>query len=305
MPGQHRQLLSEEPDAYAALVRNVSGHGILLLDPEARVKSWNRGAERMTGWSEGDVAGLPYEALFANRSVADRLPARQLESARSGRLVEEESLRSRSDGLEFTVSSTLEPVRGRFGELKGYVEVFADISLRKAREEDLFRRATRDPLTGALNRAHFSTVAEQELERARRFSEPLTVVMLDIDHFKRINDSYGHPVGDRAIISLVELCLAELRAIDTVGRVGGEEFALLLPRANKEPAVEIMQRLRRRIAENVLECDGGIKLSYTVSIGLATRRPHLNKFTELLRCADQALYKAKNKGRNRVEAWFE
>jgi diguanylate cyclase (GGDEF)-like protein len=182
--------------------------------------------------------------------------------------------------------------------------VFHDITEQKRREERLYQRATRDPLTGLFNRGHFTEMATIEIDRARRFAEPLSLAMVDIDYFKKINDTYGHEAGDKAIICLATTCARFIRKIDFIGRIGGEEFAILLPRANKEPAIEIMQRLRIKLAEQrVPALDKNI--NFTVSMGIATLRPTTKDLAELLRNADAALYKAKREGRNRVEAWFE
>ena len=183
--------------------------------------------------------------------------------------------------------------------------MFQDITEAKQREERLYQRATRDPLTGVANRGHFSEMGTLEIERARRFAEPLSLLLMDIDHFKRVNDTHGHETGDRVIQRLAATCASHLRRIDLVARLGGEEFAVLLPRANKEPATEMAQRLRRLIAEQRVAIDGGREIAFTVSIGLASLRPTTRDLAELLRNADAALYKAKREGRNRVEVWFE
>ena len=206
---------------------------------------------------------------------------------------------------EFLAQTAIDAMRTDSGELLGFVEVFQDITEAKQRETRLYERATRDALTGVCNRGHFVEMANLEIERARRFAEPLSLALIDIDHFKRVNDSYGHEVGDRAIVTLAKTCMTQIRKIDLFGRLGGEEFGLLLPRANKEPAAEMLQRLRRLAAEQRVAVGGGREIGFTVSIGLASLRPNTHDLAELMRNADAALYQAKREGRNCVQVWFE
>jgi diguanylate cyclase (GGDEF)-like protein len=200
---------------------------------------------------------------------------------------------------------SLDAVRLPTGQIGGFVEVFTDITEQKAREAKLYFRATRDALTGVYNRGHFTELAMMEIERARRFSEPLSLALLDLDHFKSINDRFGHESGDTALISFIRVCEEFTRKVDFIGRMGGEEFAILLPRANKEPAFELLQRLRLRVMETRIQTKGSGSFEFTVSIGLASLRPSVKDLRELMRNADASLYKAKREGRNRVEAWFE
>jgi diguanylate cyclase (GGDEF)-like protein len=195
-------------------------------------------------------------------------------------------------------------VRDAAGEISGFIEVFSDVTEQKEREDALYRSATRDSLTGVFSRGHFIEMANMEIDRARRFAEPLSVAMFDIDHFKAVNDTYGHAAGDKVIIALTQSIVGYIRKIDFIGRIGGEEFALLLPRANKQPALEVAQRLRKLLSELTVDV-GEATINFTVSIGVAALRPTTRDLPDLLRNADAALYKAKREGRNRAEAWFE
>ena len=302
---QHEALLKSDPARYAEVVREVSAFGIYLLDAEGLIRSWNRGAENITGYREHEVLGRPFATLFTEAGQREGLPQRTLQFARANRHHKDEQLRRRSDGEELIALCTLDAVRRDSGELASFVEVFTDITEIKRREAALYHRATRDALTGLFNRGHFTELATQELERARRFSEPLTVALMDLDHFKRVNDTHGHDAGDQTLMQFAGLCQEHARKIDLVGRLGGEEFVMLLPRANKEPAFEILQRLRLAVMEARCTSSAGVTYGYTVSMGLASLRSHTRDLRELLRNADAALYKAKREGRNRVECWFE
>ncbi len=302
---QHEALLKSDPARYAEVVREVSAFGIYLIDPEGMIRSWNRGAANITGLDEAEVLGRPFATLFNDVGQREGLAQRTLQFARTNRHHKDEQPRRRSNGEELIALCTLDAVRRDSGELASFVEVFTDITELKRREAALYHRATRDALTGLFNRGHFTELATQEIERARRFAEPLTVGLMDIDHFKRVNDTYGHDAGDQALIQFAGVCQQHARKIDLVGRLGGEEFVMLLPRANKEPAFEILQRLRLSVMESRTTSSNGTVFNFTVSIGLASLRPHTKDLRELLRNADAALYKAKREGRNRVECWFE
>lgn len=178
-----------------------------------------------------------------------------------------------------------------------------EIEMRKSAEEELQRLAITDSLTGIYNRRHFFLLANRELERARDHEQELSIILFDVDHFKRLNDTYGHLVGDQVLQSLVRSCQRTLRSRDVLARYGGEEFAVLLPRTGVRQALGIAERLRRTIEETPLDTDKGV-MSLMASFGVAVFRgePDLT-IDGLLDRADQALYQAKRDGGNRVCAW--
>jgi diguanylate cyclase (GGDEF)-like protein len=159
--------------------------------------------------------------------------------------------------------------------------------------------ATTDSLTGALSRRAFLTAGARDMKQMRNRGEELTCVMLDVDHFKSINDKHGHPIGDRALQQIVLLLKAGLRSEDYLGRIGGEEFGIILPGAGRADALGIGDRLRRRVMDAGLAIPGG-ELKLTVSAGVATLTPDDACIEDLLGRADTALYLAKTGGRNRL-----
>ena len=165
---------------------------------------------------------------------------------------------------------------------------------------ELARLAMSDELTGLANRRSFFSRGEEELRMARRYPAPLSLLMLDIDRFKNVNDQHGHHVGDRVLQMVASTMRSLIREVDKLGRLGGEEFAILLPRTPPGEAVTLAERLRRAVAAQVLETDG-LCLSVTISIGVAALRGETLTLDDLLREADTALYRAKNLGRDRVE----
>ena len=175
-----------------------------------------------------------------------------------------------------------------------------DITERKLLEEELRRQAHVDYLTGIYNRRHFMERAEQELSRAHRYAKPLSMLMLDIDHFKQINDRHGHKVGDTVLKAVADLSQATFRDVDIVGRLGGEEFAALLPETDQPAALEAAERLRATIANARIPLPGAPPVSFSVSIGVSSMDSPEDNIDALLQRADKALYKAKDGGRNRV-----
>lgn len=166
-------------------------------------------------------------------------------------------------------------------------------------EQELLHVSRHDGLTGAFNRRYLDEVAERELALARRHGHPLAVAMIDIDHFKLVNDNFGHDIGDRVLQQLVRCCRAELREIDHFGRLGGEEFICLLPETGQLAALQCAERLRLNLQALCLDTPQG-PLRFTVSIGVAVLEPRHADWAALLRDADQAMYRAKHAGRNCV-----
>ena len=181
-----------------------------------------------------------------------------------------------------------------------FIASYTDITDRKKMEEDLRRLATTDPLTGVNNRRRYTEISERELTRCKRYRHPLCVLMLDADHFKNINDTYGHEVGDRVLKALADACTGELRDVDVLGRFGGEEFTVTLPETPLETALEAAERLRVKLAETTEKLEDGQDISFTVSIGASCLNGQEEGLADLLNRADAALYNAKEQGRNKV-----
>ncbi len=201
-------------------------------------------------------------------------------------------------GREFIVE--MAAIAVEFGGDPAILVALNDISHRKQMESELFFQASTDSLTGIANRRHFLAQAEQEMRRSRRFARDMAVMMIDIDHFKAINDQNGHAVGDAVLQALVKRALESLRQSDILGRLGGEEFAVILPETNLAAATASAERLRQHIAKRSLIAEHNA-IACTVSIGVAQLHAGDSTIDDLLNRADEALYRAKNEGRNRVE----
>jgi len=208
-----------------------------------------------------------------------------------------------SQGTEVAARLVLYPPARGFDretqKLAEWIAAQAGIALENARlHEEMRRQATTDELTTLVNRRRFIEALEVELERARMFGTPLTVVLADLDDFKRINDGFGHHAGDHALRSFGELLRDHVRDVDVAGRIGGEEFAVFLPETGADAAAAVASRMREALASSRITLPEGEQIRLTASFGIA--ESVVGQSTdELLRRADYALYEAKRAGKNR------
>ena len=186
------------------------------------------------------------------------------------------------------------------GKVVGYVGTITDISARKELESKLEHQAHYDFLTEVINRRRFMALAERELMRVKRYPAPLTLVAIDLDHFKAVNDQYGHDVGDQVLREFSQLCRSMLREQDLMALLGGEEFAFLFPQTHAEQAMEVVERMRYAIEASETKIAQGGGLKYTASFGVTCFRGASDTVDTLLTRADEALYQAKHEGRNRA-----
>jgi len=170
----------------------------------------------------------------------------------------------------------------------------------KALRDDLVTHATRDALTGLLNRRELDARTAAAIAHAQRYDRALSCAMVDVDHFKAVNDRYGHAVGDAVLCEAATRLRETCRETDTIGRYGGEEFIVLFPEATTEDAMVAAERIRRAFCDVALTA-GGVDLLLTASIGVATWAPSMTVPASLYSAADRALYQAKERGRNRAE----
>ena len=180
----------------------------------------------------------------------------------------------------------------------GRMLTYTDVTDLARNAEQLERLATTDELTGLSNRRHFLALAEAEWSRFQRYNRPLSLIVFDIDHFKSINDQFGHDVGDRALAHVAKLCMESKRSLDIAARTGGDEFVVLLPETELAQADIVADRLRQEVAEHPLQADGA-RIPMTVSIGVAGAALSMSGIDALMKLADRSLYQAKADGQNR------
>jgi diguanylate cyclase (GGDEF)-like protein len=185
---------------------------------------------------------------------------------------------------------------------RAYCLVMRDITDKREAGESLRKSTACDHLTGIANRRFFFEAAELELVRWRRAPRDVSLILFDVDHFKLINDRHGHPTGDVVLRHFAELLSAMSREVDVVARVGGEEFAVLLPSTAPAAAVAAAERLRHAVELQPAEV-GGSPIAYTVSGGVATMADDVADLDALIKRADETLYAAKHNGRNNIQCW--
>ncbi len=287
---------SDELGMLRAALDNID-QGIILLDRQLNAQFMNRAVRKLAGVPDDKAERRPHyselvnDARFTNASaVLEAFLSRRIALVRAGDPTPTD-LRM-SDGRTIRAHCATLPEGGR-------MLTYTDVTDLVRTAEQLERLATIDAMTGAYNRRHFLALAEMEWDRFQRYHRPLSLFILDIDRFKSINDRFGHDVGDRAIAHVVDLCRATKRSSDIVGRIGGDEFALLLPETDSSQAETVSERLRRAVADTPLPVDGA-SVAMTVSIGIARATLSQSGVDALMKKADQFLYQAKLGGRNRI-----
>lgn len=309
---------------YLAQIVNGSAVATFVIDRYHVVTHWNRACEALTGMPARDMLGSQqqWRAFYdAPRPVmADIVLDGAHESAVNtyyhGKYRPSSVIKGGYEAEDFFpafgetgrwVFFTAAPLRNAAGEMVGAVETLQDVSGRKHAEialrksEERYRLISQlDALTQLFNSRHLHEQLGREIERAQRYARPLTLMMIDADHFKRVNDTFGHLKGDSVLQSLAQTLRECLRVSDTAFRYGGEEFVALMPETVLATALVVAERLRQQFAALALDMGAAQPLYCTVSIGVAELTADDTAHT-LLQRADQAAYKAKAKGRNRVE----
>ncbi len=276
-----------------------SSASILITDPEGVIEYVNPALSRTSQYAPEELLGRQ-PSLFKSGMVSPEIFQALWSDIAAGRDWRGELLNRRKNGETYWEDVSISPVSDATGAITHFVAVKDDISNRKAMENELRSLATIDPLTGVLNRRSFFELAEQELSRCRRHPRPLSALMLDIDLFKLVNDRYGHQTGDDVLRAVVAACLTSLRDRDIIGRLGGEEFACILPDTTIEQAMIAAERLRVAVSGRAVGRADGQPITVTVSVGVASLRDTDGGVETVLNRADAALYAAKQAGRNVV-----
>ncbi|MCQ8118677.1 diguanylate cyclase [Methylomonas rosea] len=278
-------------------------HGVVITDVNANIEWANKAFETLTGFSRHEAIGMRPNELVKSGKQDPTFYQNLWDTILSGNTWRGEIVNRRKNGELYDEELVISPVKDQQGCIRHFVGVKQDVSERKRIQSELWELATTDGLTGFLNRRHFMARLENEFARVQRNNHRVAVLMLDLDHFKQINDGYGHPTGDAMLQHFAGIIRAELRKIDVVGRIGGEEFAIFMPETDAEPAIIIAERLRNVLADTPLVIDKHT-ISITVSIGIALMHADSGTADCVLTKADKALYTAKENGRNSVRVWL-
>lgn len=259
----------------------------------------NEAFTSLTGYTSQEVIGKTPRLLQGD--ATDSSVREKIYSAlNANEAVRETILNYSKTGEPYWLDMNIVPLKNAVGEITYFAAIERDVTEQKLREQSLHEQAINDPLTGLLNRRGFTDIANKLCTNAHRSGQTCCVAMLDIDHFKQINDTHGHHAGDLVLSQLAVIFKKSLRMSDIFGRLGGEEFALLLVNANRESAYKKLETLRKEIASAPFPISDNKVISITVSIGMHEIESDNTELSKALDCADKHLYRAKNAGRNQV-----
>ncbi|MFC1886370.1 diguanylate cyclase [Thermodesulfobacteriota bacterium] len=273
-----------------------SKDAIVNMDKEGNLHMVNPAGMELFGMTDPELKSNNFRDLYVEPAMARRFSATILEQ---GHIRDFGIQLYGKGGKTMDCLMTATTKLSDDGALIGYEGIIRDVTPYKKMEEELRRLATIDSLTGINNRRNFLDLAQKEMNRSKRYENPFSLIMLDIDHFKKVNDTYGHSVGDQVLIEFCGICLKAIRESDIMGRLGGEEFAVALVENDKEAAMILAERIRKNVASHTVII-GNEELRVTASLGVAQMWPDCD-LNSMLERADNALYQAKGNGRNQVK----
>jgi diguanylate cyclase (GGDEF)-like protein/PAS domain S-box-containing protein len=279
----------------AARVFEQSSEGFVICDPHMNILSVNRAFSEITGYSETEALGQNPSLLKSGRQDADFYRDMWEHINETGSW-QGEIWNRRKSGEIYPEWLSISAARGDHGELTHYIGIFSDITQHKKTEEHIRYLAHYDALTGLPNRSLLNDRIKIAIAQAQRRKQQLTLMFIDLDRFKNVNDSLGHLVGDRLLIEVAQRLKTVVRDEDTVSRLGGDEFILLLPATDADGAIRVAEKIIQALTEAFLT--EGNELSVTPSIGIAMYPADGQQAERLLQCADSAMYRAKEAGRN-------
>ena len=297
--------MEESAQLYKNILENLYD-GVYYLDRDKRVTFWNKGAERLTGYRSIDVLGrISSDRILAHineegKSVCrNDCPAEK--TIQDGRTREAEMFFRHKKGHNVPVMIRVSPIRDDKGNIIGAVQIFSDnVAKLKLKRQiaDLHRQSLLDPLTQLANRRALGMFLDERRQELQRYGWPFGVLFVDIDHFKRVNDQYGHEVGDEVLKMVANTLSSNKRSFDIVGRWGGEEFLAIVINVDRDDLKRTGERFRHFV-EGARFIDEKAAIGVTVSIGATLCLPE-DDADSLVRRADELMYRCKKEGRNCV-----
>lgn len=294
------QKLNLSLQRFEAVVNNAYD-GIITIDEDQNIKLFNEAAQSMFGYKIEELIGKPLTNLIPKKyrnKHTEYVKGFKKSPISSRAMQTRASVQGlRKDGSNFPIEVTISKIK--VDDNIEFTAVIRDTSEKNNLLEELLLSSRQDPLTNLNNRRYFLELLESEVIRSKRFKRDYSLLMLDIDYFKLINDKFGHLCGDKALIAFSNILIENVREVDVVCRWGGEEFMVLLPEISKENALTVAEKIRRSI-ESLEINDKGILINMTVSIGLQCFSGEDVNIQQMIDTVDKCLYKAKKSGRNRV-----
>jgi diguanylate cyclase (GGDEF)-like protein/PAS domain S-box-containing protein len=307
---ERRRLVAELAEQHEVLrvTLHSIGEAVITTDAQGHVAWLNPTAERFTGWSDAEAKGRTLEEVF---HVADEQSLEKLESPLSACMAEGKpasrvgpALLIARDGRTYGIDETAAPIRAQTGALLGFVLVFRDVSETRRMAGEMTYRATHDSLTGLINRAEFEARLARTLQRSKDDDSEHTLLYIDLDQFKVVNDTCGHAVGDHLLRQVARLLTSTVRSSDTLARLGGDEFAIILEGCAGSRAQAVAQKICDRMDDFRFMHDEK-RCRIGASIGLVPISAGWDSISAIWQAADTACYSAKEAGRNRVHVWYE
>lgn len=281
----------------------AAANSIIITDTEANIKWANPAFTRLTGYSLEEAMGNKPSELVKSGKQNELFYQEMWRNLLAGKHWRGEVINRHKNGDLYHEELSIAPVKNNRGEIVNFIGIKENISERKSLEEMLHKLANTDPLTGLFNRRVFLERLTQESDRISRLGGSAVLLMLDLDFFKNINDNYGHAAGDEVLKQFANVMRHNSRSIDVPARLGGEEFAILLPSTGRKEALIMAERLRKEVGNIAITHPKGT-VHITVSIGAALLSEHDTDSEVVLNRADSAMYTAKESGRNQV-CWFD
>jgi diguanylate cyclase (GGDEF)-like protein/PAS domain S-box-containing protein len=299
----------------------TTANAIAITDRKGTIQWVNPAWTDLTGYSKEESIGQNARIIKSEKHDA-AFYKKMWDTILAGKVWRGELVNRRKDGSLYYEEETITPVLNNHGEVTNFIAIKLNISKRKQADDDLrfakeklervnlelkfaFEHAQQlahtDVLTGVNNRRYLFELAEHEFDVARRYQQPLSMIMFDLDHFKNINDTFGHATGDQMLERVTQIARSQLREVDFIGRYGGEEFVIVLPVTDAQQAYLLAERIRAGVEALGLNTEKGIA-SVTLSIGIAEilHAPQDKSVENIIHRADEALYAAKQAGRNRT-----